>query len=198
MLKKFLAVTAVAAIIPAAASAQQVREAIPYVGAAVGYHQLEEIDAADFGGTDDVSIDGFTYGGYAGVHVPMGETLIVGVEGNFNLGTGTIDSEYGATAHIGTMLGENSMLFARAGYQWVNVDRSKLADDFADTFGFAGTDRDDFVNGFRTGFGSDVEGDYLVGVGGEFGVGESSAFRLTVDTISFDTLRLGAGYSIRF
>ncbi|MGB3722275.1 MAG: opacity protein, partial [Pacificimonas sp.] len=117
MLKKILAVTAVAAAIPAAASAQQVREVTPYAGVSVGYHQLEEIDADDFGGTDDVSIDGFTYGGYAGVHVPLGETLVTGIEGNFNLGTGTLDSEYGATAHLGTMIGENSMLFARAGYQ---------------------------------------------------------------------------------
>tara|TARA_R100000501_G_scaffold13151_3_gene24019 strand:+ start:57910 stop:58506 length:597 start_codon:yes stop_codon:yes gene_type:complete len=193
----FLAL-ATAAVLPAAAMAQDIGQAIPYVGISGGYHQLEEIDASFLGGNNDISIDGFIFGGYAGVHLPVGESLIVGGEGNFNFGTGDIDNEYGLTAHVGTMIGRNSMMFVRGGYQWVDLDFDGLAEKTADGFNFQGQDRQDFINAFNNSAGDDTAGDYLVGVGGEFGLGQSTAFRITVDTISFDTVRVGGGMTFRF
>ena len=118
--------------------------------------------------------------------------------GSFNFGTGDIDNEYGLTAHVGTMIGQNSMLFVRGGYQWVDLDFDGLAEKTADGFNFQGQDRQDFINAFNNSAGDDTAGDYLVGVRGEFGLGQSTAFRVTVDTISFDTVRVGGGMTFRF
>ena len=42
------------------------------------------------------------------------------------------------------------------------------------------------------------DGDILYGVGGEFGLGPSSAFRVTLDTIDFDSTRVTAGITFHF
>ncbi|MBV7257391.1 outer membrane beta-barrel protein [Pacificimonas sp. WHA3] len=199
MFKSSIIIVAAALAVPAAAQAKDADKAIPYVGLNAGWHQLEKFDGNDFGVNDDFAIDGLYYGAYAGVHVPVGESLIVGLEGNFNLGSSDIDKEYGLTAHIGTKIGENSLIFVRAGYQWIDLDLNNVAGEIGTALGFEGADRDDFIDGFNNGAGSaDTVDDYLVGIGAEFGLGESAAFRLTADTVSFDTVRLGAGVSFRF
>ncbi|MGB7404924.1 MAG: outer membrane beta-barrel protein [Pacificimonas sp.] len=179
------------------AAAQTMGEAQPYIGVAGGWHQLEDFDGDDFGIDNDISISGATYGAYAGVHVPLGETLVIGGEANFNFGTDDIDNEYGLTAHIGTRVGEGGLLFVRGGYQWVDLDAGNVAQDFADGFQFEDDARDDFLAGFFDSV-DDTDGDFLVGVGGEFDVMENTALRLTVDSVSFDTVRLGGGVSFRF
>jgi outer membrane immunogenic protein len=46
--------------------------------------------------------------------------------------------------------------------------------------------------------GGPSDGDILYGLGGEFGLGTSTAFRVTLDTIDFDSTRLTAGISFHF
>jgi outer membrane immunogenic protein len=122
------------------------------------------------GGYHDIDggADGGIFGGYLGYNFNTGGNLVVGVEANANIGTGDIDAEYGASVHIGGKFGDNGLLFARGGYQEV-----------------------DFEN-----FGSD--GDYLLGVGAEFGIGERTSLRAVLDTIAFDSTRATAGFSFRF
>jgi opacity protein-like surface antigen len=121
----------------------------------------------------DGPLSGGIVGGYFGYNAPAGGNLVFGVEGNANLGTGDIDAEYGASVHIGGKFGANNLLFARAGYQEVNFDVDVPGVD-------------------------DSDGDYLVGVGADFGVNEASSFRIVADTIAFDSMRLTAGWSFNF
>lgn len=148
------AAAAALAVVPTMASADVGNG--PYVGLQGGYHDI------------DGPAEGAILGGYAGYNFSTGSNLVVGIEGNANIGTGDIDAEYGASVHVGGKFGGNNLLFARAGYQEVDFE----------------------------GFGSD--GDYLLGVGADFGVNEASSFRLVVDTIAFDSLRATAGVSFRF
>lgn len=144
----------------------------PYIGLSGGYHSL-----GVSGVSDD---DGAIYGVVGGVDVPVGETLTFGVEGNYHLGTNAIDSEYGVAAKLGFPVGETSQLFVKGGYQWVDLDLGNFV-----TPAVVGLD--------------DTDGDYIVGVGGEFAVGDSPArIRVGVDTVAFDTVRATAGVVFKF
>lgn len=148
-----------------------------YAGVNAGYHDL---------GAGDIALvandDSFIYGGYIGVDVPAGETLIVGVEGNFNLGTGAIDTEYGITAKLGAQLGEGGQIFLRGGYQFVDLDLESLTGvSGANQFGV-----DDSID------------DYLVGIGAQVQVSEKVSIRAVFDTISFDTTRATVGLQFNF
>ena len=79
-----------------------------------------------------------------------------------------------------------TVIFARAGYQWINVDGAGLLGVDEDLI-----DDDDLDV-------SDTIGDYLVGVGADIAVGESMGLRVAVDTVSFDTLRPSVGLHLRF
>lgn len=168
-MKKFalLAVATLGLATGAHAQDAVTHSAQPYVGLSGGYHSFGD------GGT--------IYGVLAGVDVPVGETLTLGVEGNYHLGTNSIDSEYGVAARLGFPIGATSQLFVKGGYQWVDIDLpvrplAPTSVVFDDTFG-----------------------DYLVGVGGEFGIGDSPArIRVGVDTIAFDTVRATAGVIFKF
>jgi outer membrane immunogenic protein len=169
-----LAVSAAAALgLATGAQAQDAAPttAQPYIGLSGGYHNLGISGVSD----DDAGI----YGVVGGVDFPIGETLILGVEGNYHLGTNAIDSEYGVAAKLGFPVGNGSQLFVKGGYQEVNFDLGN--------FGAPGALLDD------------TDGDYLVGVGGEFGVNDSPArIRVGVDTIAFDTVRATAGVIFKF
>jgi len=186
-MKKFaLLVSAVALplAVPGAAHAQESTGARPYVGVQAGLHDLN-VDADDLGtNTFDIDDSALTYGGYAGVDFDLGKSAVIGVEGNFNLGNGPIDSEYGIAGRIGFRAKGGTVVFARAGYQWVDVDGSGLLG--VDESLLAGVDYDDTI------------GDYLVGVGADIAVGEKMGLRVAVDTISFDTLRPSVGLHLRF
>lgn len=156
----------------APALAQEAPQPEVYVGAQGGYHDL---------GDNPFGKDGSPiYGVFAGVDVPVGPVLVVGAEGNFNLGSGIIDSEYGATGKIGVRIGDSGQLFARGGYQWVDVDVRRAIGTPAP----AGFD--------------DTGGDYLVGVGGQYKIGSNTALRVTVDTLDFDTTRVAGGLAFNF
>lgn len=160
--------------LPAAAQAQSTAAQGPelYVGASAGIHDL---------GIGLPNDDGGIYGVVAGVDVPVGQTFFVGVEGNYHFGDGAIDNEYGVAARAGVRLGERSKVYVRGGYQEVEFDVRNLVG----------------VNP-PAGF-DNSEGDYLVGAGVEFGLGDSPiSFRAGIDTIAFDSTRATAGVLFSF
>jgi hypothetical protein len=160
--------------LPAAAQAQAT-DAKPevYIGASAGIHDLGFPDAA---GNDDGGI----YGVVAGVDIPVGETFFVGAEGNYHVGDGAIDSEYGIAARAGVRVGENTKLFVRGGFQEVNRELGQFL--LPQVIGL-----------------DDTDGDYLVGAGVEFGLGDGPVrFRAGIDTIAFDTTRATVGVLFGF
>ncbi len=172
-----LAASAAAALaLSTGAQAQETAAtAQPYIGLSGGYHDI------GVSGVNGVEDNGAIYGVLAGVDVPVGETLTIGVEGNYHLGTNAIDSEYGVAARLGFPIGETSQLFVKGGYQWVDFDLGNVVGGPVP----AGLD--------------DTAGDYLVGVGGEFGLGDGPArIRVGVDTIAFDSVRATAGVIFKF
>ncbi|WP_438727374.1 outer membrane beta-barrel protein [Parasphingorhabdus sp. DH2-15] len=144
-----------------------------YVGASAGYHDVGDLPIVG-------TVDGIILGGYAGVDVPVGETIIIGLEGNYHFGTSDIDSEYGIAAKLGTRVGNNGQVFLRGGYQEVDFDLGNIVGGGVP----AGLD--------------DSDGDYLVGVGGQISTGNNIGLRLVVDTIGFDTVRATVGVQYNF
>ena len=164
-----------------------------YIGAQIGYHDIDTIgaDDIDFPDIDDVDISSFNYGGYAGINFDLpANNLVVGAEGNFLLGSNDFDSEYGLTGHLGMTLGP-SMLFVRGGYQWVNLDLEEIVED---TLNIDLTDeQSDFIDDL-----DDTEGGYLLGAGLQIGLGDSLSVRGVVDTIEFDSVRVTGGVAFHF
>jgi opacity protein-like surface antigen len=188
-MKKIALIAGVAVLpfaLPGVAHAQD--EAAPttnaYIGVQAGFHDLQvdtdDIDDGDF----DIDDSAMIYGVYGGVDFNLGTSAVIGVEGNFNKGNGPIDTEYGVAARLGFRTSGGTIVFARAGYQWVNVDGAGLLGVDEDL-----VDDEDF---------DDTIGDYTVGVGADIAVGETVGFRVAVDTISFDTLRPTVGLHFRF
>ena len=173
-------------LIPSVAHAQESTGAHPYVGVALGYHNLgvneDDVDTADF----DLDDSALTYGVYGGIDFDLGSSAVIGVEGNFNLGNGPIDSEYGIAGRIGYRARGGTVVFARAGYQWINVDGAGLIGVDEDLIDDDDLDLDDTID------------DFLVGVGADIAVGERMGVRVAVDTVSFDTLRPSVGLHLRF
>ena len=161
--------------VPCVAHAQDAN-AETFVGLSAGYHDL---------GVDDDSFDiddtGAIFGVVAGVDFPVSENFFIGVEGNYHFGTDAIDNEYGVAARFGVRTGEGSKIYARAGFQEVDLDLEAILDT-------------ELPDGLE-----DSDGDYLLGIGGEFGLGgRNAALRLGVDTIAFDSLRATAGVVFNF
>lgn len=172
--------------VPGVAQAQEAATAHPYVGVALGHHNLgvdeDDIDTAGF----DLDDSALTYGVYGGVDFDIGKSAVIGVEGNFNLGEGPIDSEYGVAGRIGYRAAGGTVVFARAGYQWIDIDGAGLIGVDEDLI-----DDDDLDV-------SDTAGDLLVGVGADIAAGDRLGIRVAVDTVSFDTLRPSVGLHLRF
>jgi outer membrane immunogenic protein len=175
--------------LPAAAHAQSDADKPDItIGASVGLHDLGidlgDLDADD-GDFDDLNIDdtGEIYGGFVAVDFPLGESLFAGVEGNAHFGSGPIDAEYGASARLGFRTEGGSKIYARGGYQWVDLDAGNV-------IGVPDFDEDDFDL-------DTTAGDYLVGVGVEVPV-SSVVLRANVDSIAFDTLRGSVGVGLKF
>lgn len=189
---KKIAFTTLAALgaiaLPTAAQAQSAQPEIT-IGANVGLHDLG-IDLGDFDADDgdfaglNIDDSGEIYGGFVAVDFPVGNNLFAGVEGNAAFGTGPIDAEYGVSARLGLRTNGGGKVYARGGYQWVDLDAGRL-------IGVPNFDESDFP-GLDT-----TVGDYLVGVGAEFPVG-GVVLRANVDTIAFDTLRGTVGVGFKF
>jgi opacity protein-like surface antigen len=188
-MKKLALLVSAAALpfaIPGAAHAQESTGAHPYIGVQGALHDLnvdeDEIDTGGF----DLDDSALTYGVYGGVDFDLGKSAIVGVEGNFNLGDGPIDAEYGVAGRLGFRSKGGTVVFARAGYQWINVDASGLLGVDEGLIDDDDADLDDTI------------GDFLVGVGADIAVGERMGLRVAVDTVSFDTLRPSVGLHLKF
>ncbi len=174
-MKKYslIALAAAATVaLPTAASAQ---DADFFVGASAGLHDLGVDD-------DDVGVDiddsSPIIGLVAGVDFPVSDSLFAGVEGNFHFGTDAIDSEYGASVRFGFQADGGAKYYVRGGYQEVDLDVEEVIG-----VPVAGID--------------DSDGDYLVGIGADFPIGQT-AFRFNLDTISFDSVRGTVGYVFNF
>ncbi|RNJ62909.1 MAG: hypothetical protein EDM03_00195 [Porphyrobacter sp. IPPAS B-1204] len=185
----FTTLAAMGAIaLPAAAQAQDAQPEVT-IGASVGLHDLGlDLGDADFddGDFDDFNIDdsGEIYGGFVAVDFPLGSNLFAGVEGNAHFGSGPIDAEYGVSGRLGFRTESGAKVYARGGYQWVDLDAGNL-------IGVPDFDESDFP-GLDT-----TAGDYLVGVGTEIPVG-GVVLRANLDTIAFDTLRGTVGVGFKF
>lgn len=184
---KKIAITTIAALgaiaLPTAAQAQDTAKPEVTIGAQVGLHDLavndDDVDFQEL----DIDESGEIYGGFVAVDFPVGKTVFIGAEGNANFGSGPIDAEYGLSARLGLKTKGGSKIYARGGYQWVDIDAGELVGD-------PDFDEDNF----------DLDttvGDYLVGVGVEVPV-SSVVLRANVDTIAFDTLRGTVGIGLKF
>lgn len=182
--KAFLlaAATAGAAFaLPTAAQAQDVLPGEGFIGVQAGVHNL---DLGDIEDDFDIELDssGTIVGAFAGYDLPLGPSAFVGAEVNYNFGFGAIDSEYGIAGRIGTRLPGGAKLYARGGYQQVDFDYGEIFD----------IDDDDLFDGL-----DDSEGDYIVGLGADFDLG-NTLLRVNLDTVSFDTVRATAGVGLKF
>lgn len=194
-MKKLVLIAAVAALTPAAVFAQdmpasdQSRGGVtapdgtpafgiePYFGVLGGYHSFDKQSA--FGTSPTGSrMSGALISGVGGINIPLGPAF-VGVEGNAAKGFGDIDWEYGVKGRIGGRAGDSGLIYASAGYQWVNG-----------THGFG--DHKDWIYGIGVEVGPKDIG--LGGVTGKSGV----RLRLQMDTYDFDSLRPMAGVIFHF
>lgn len=149
----------------------------PYIGILGGYHTFDR--DSEFGSTvDDSRVNGALISGIAGINVPLGPTFI-GVEGNVAKGFSDIDWEYGVRGRLGARAGESGMVFASAGYQWIEAK-----DGFPN--------RSDWVYGVGVEVGPKDIG--LGGITGNSGV----RLRLQMETYDFDSLRPMGGVVFHF
>ena len=173
-----MALAALAATPVAAQDSAPTTTASVYAGASAGYHDLGDNPVGDDAGA--------IFGGVAGVDFAVSPNVVVGVEGNFHLGTGVIDTDYGVAGRLGYKFPSGGIAYVRGGYQWVNIDVGNLVNVDID---------DDDLDGV-----DDTADDYLLGVGGEFPLGAEGRMRLRVgvDTVGFDTWRPNAALIVGF
>lgn len=77
--------------------------------------------------------DGYLVEGIVGANIPLG-AFFVGAEGSVAKGVkGEIDWQYGVAGRAGVRAGESGMIYAKAGYEWVNfTDRAAGGRDYGD------------------------------------------------------------------
>jgi opacity protein-like surface antigen len=189
-MKKILLAAALAAIIPTGAYAQSADETSeptapdgtkafgiePYFGVLGGYHDFDR--RSEFGSPRGGKMNGALISGVAGVNIPLGPVFI-GAEGNATKGFGDIDWEYGVKGRIGGRAGESGLIYASAGYQWVNGKR-------------AYSDQKDWIYGVGVEVGPKDIG--LGGITGNSGI----RLRLSAETYDFDSIRPMAGVIAHF
>lgn len=148
----------------------------PYFGVFGGYHDFDDGNRGVLqlnGGAN-----GWLVGGYLGANIPLGP-LVVGAEGQIAKGFQDIDFEYGVSGKVGFRAGDSGMIFARAGYMWVEGRR-----------GFQ-NDRNEFY-----GVGVEV-GPRDIGLGGITG-SSGARIRLMVDTFDLQSIRPSVGLTFHF
>lgn len=168
---------------PAAAQAQASLPGEGFIGVHGGYHDLG-VDTEDFEFTGlDIDTASPIVGVFAGYDLPIGIGTFAGIEGNYTYGFDAIDSEVGASVRVGMTAPGGAKFYARGGYQWVDLDLEEVVNVDLDDVDLSDID--------------DSEGDYLVGLGVDFGLGRS-LLRVNLDSIGFDTLRATAGVGVKF
>ena len=121
--------------------------------------------------------------GIVGANIPLG-AFFIGAEGNVAKGVdGQIDWQYGVAGRVGLRAGESGLIYAKAGYEWVN---------FTDEAVTRGRDYGDEVYGI--GFEAGPREIGLGGLTGESGI----RIRAEVTTRDFDTLRPMVGVVFHF
>jgi len=148
----------------------------PYIGVMGGYDSYDR--RSEFGSPRGGKMNGGLVQGVAGINVPLGP-VFVGAEGNVAKGFNDIDWEYGVKGRLGARAGDSGMVYASAGYEWVNGRR-------------AYADHSDWIYGVGVEVGPKDIG--LGGVTGNSGV----RLRLEVDTYDFDSIRPMAGVIMHF
>ncbi|WP_188764437.1 outer membrane protein [Sandarakinorhabdus glacialis] len=151
----------------------------PYLGITGAYHSFDR--TSEFG-TNPVNgrMNGWLVGGVAGINIPLGP-VFVGVEGNASKGFNDIDWEYGVRGRGGFRAGDTGMIYASAGYQWVNGKTDR---------GFA--DNKDWIYGVGVEVGPKDIG--LGGITGEAG----PRLRFQAETYDFDSIRPSVGVIFHF
>lgn len=179
-MSKLLIAAVVAASLPAAAFAQEAPDGSrafgiePYIGIMGGYH---DFDSGNKGLLQQSgSANGALVEAVGGVNLPLGP-MFVGVEGNVAKGFHDIDWEYGVTGRAGFRAGESGLIYASAGYQWVNTN--------------IGDDRNEIY-----GVGVEV-GPKDIGLGGVTG-NSGVRLRLEAKTFDFQSIRPMAGVVMHF
>lgn len=168
--------------LPSAAQAQDL-PGEGFIGVHAGYHDLG-VETEEFEVTGlDIDTSSPIVGVFAGYDLPIGVGAFAGVEGNYTYGFDAIDSEVGASVRLGINAPGGAKFYARGGYQWVDLDLEEIVNvDLSDV------DVSDI---------DDSDGDYLVGLGVDFGLG-GTLLRVNLDSIGFDTLRATAGVGLKF
>lgn len=124
------AAAALAAVLPAVASAQTTSDGSrpfgidPYVGVMGGYEGFDSDPGhgIPFSPPGD-RLKGGIVEGVVGANVPLG-SFFVGVEGSAAKGfSGDIDWDYGVHGRAGVRAGETGLAYVKVGYRWVNFDR---------------------------------------------------------------------------
>jgi outer membrane immunogenic protein len=182
-MRKTLLIAALAAATPCVSQAQETAPdgtpafgVEPYVGILGGYHSFDR--TSEFGSIGGDRMGGALVSGVAGVNIPLGP-VFVGAEGNATKGFSDIDWEYGVRGRVGARAGDSGMVFASAGYQWVNGKRGY-------------SDQKDWIYGLGVEVGPKDIG--LGGVTGNSGI----RLRLQMETYDFDSLRPMGGVIFHF
>lgn len=176
-MRKLILAAAIAAFLPAVASAQDTAPTVaPYFGVLGGGEAFKT--RSDFGTAGNHgAMNGSLLEAVGGVNIPLGDTFFVGGEGNVAKGIQDIDWEYGARARAGLLTGSTGMVYLTAGHEWVRGRR-----------GFA--KHDDWTYGF---------GLEVSPAGLSSGAGPSSPrLRIQVETYDFQSIRPMAGIIFGF
>jgi opacity protein-like surface antigen len=149
----------------------------PYIGVLGGIHSY---DRSALSSPQSGRFYGEVIEGVGGINIPLGP-VFVGAEGHVARGFRDIEWEYGAKGRAGFRAGDSGLIFASAGYKWIEPRNDR---------GFTSQ------KGWVYGIGAEV-GPRDIGLGGI----TSSAgprIRLQVETMNFDSIRPMAGVIFHF
>lgn len=180
-IKPLLGLAATIALLPAVAQAQDAAYDIETtVGLSAGIHDVGVNNRN--GVLDPIERTGALYGAFVAMDKRMTDSLFAGIEANAHVGTGPVNSDYGASLRFGYRAPTGTKAYVRAGYQWVNVDYGTPLN----------------VPGGNGRSSSLSFSDYMVGGGIDVPVYRNVLARINFDTIGFETLRGTSGVAIRF
>ena len=138
MMRFFAAALACAAFVPGIAVAQDTAPdgspafgIEPYIGLQGGYHEFDSGNNGPLNTNCNGSSgcpDGGLIEGFAGINIPLGP-VFGGVEGNLAKGFKGLDWEYGIMGRFGARAGDSGLIYAKAGYQWVETKEEQGNDD---------------------------------------------------------------------
>lgn len=182
---KYLAAAALAATMLAApafaqSTAPDGSEAFgikPYVGILGGFHG---VDRNALSSPQSGRFHGEVIEGVGGINIPLGP-VFVGAEGHIARGFRDIEWEYGAKGRFGFRAGDSGLIFASAGYKWVEARGGRGFND---------------MKGMIYGIGVEV-GPQDIGLRG-ITSNAGPRLRFQMETMEWDSLRPTAGVVFHF